>query len=154
MNASRETNGRLSPRTRAVLAWGLLALGTLILIVGSLTVWVRRQAIDTDAWVDTSSQLLENDEVRSALSAYIVDQLYTNGDVEGRLEERLPPDLEGLAAPIAGAIRAPAEQVVDRFLQRPRVQSLWETVNRAAHESLLRILEDDTREGVSTAEGK
>ena len=154
MNASRETSGRLSPRTRTVLAWGLLALGTLILIVGSLTVWVKRQALDTDAWVDTSSQLLEDDEVRSALSVYIVDQLYTNGDVEGRLEQRLPPDLEGLAAPIAGAMRTPAEQAVDRFLQRPRVQTLWETVNRAAHESLLRILEDDTREGVSTSEGK
>ena len=29
----------------------------------------------------------------------------------------------------------------------------WETVNRTAHESLIRILEDETREGVSTAGG-
>ena len=99
MDASREPSGRLSPRTRTVLAWGLLALGTLILIVGSLTVWVNRQALDTDAWVDTSSQLLEGDEVRSALSVYVVDQLYTNGDVEGRLETWLGVlALGGLAA--------------------------------------------------------
>ena len=134
MNASRETSGRLSPRTRAVLAWGLLALGTLILIVGSLTVWVKRQALDTDAWVDTSSQLLEDDEVRSALSVYIVDQLYSNVDVEARFERRLPPDLEGLAgADRRRDSRSPPSEAVDRFLQRPRVQALWETVNRAAH---------------------
>ena len=42
-----------------------------ILLVCSLTVWVQRQALDTDAWVDTSSELLEDDEVRTALSVYI-----------------------------------------------------------------------------------
>jgi hypothetical protein len=64
----------------------LFALGTLIIFVGSLTLWVKRQALDTDAWVDTSSQLLENDEVRMALSVYIVDQLYANADPEAVLE--------------------------------------------------------------------
>jgi hypothetical protein len=148
----RELSG-MSPRTRAILAWVLLGLGVLILLVGSLTVWVKRQALDTDAWVDTSTQLLDDDEVRGALSVYIVDQLYRNVDVEARLEQQLPPDYGGLAGPIAGAIRPPAEQAVDRFLQRPRVQDLWENINRAAHASLLRILEDETREGISTAEG-
>ena len=33
------------------------------------------------------------------------------------------------------------------------MQELWANANRAAHEALLRILEDDTREGVSTAGG-
>ena len=142
-----------APRTRSILAWVLLGLGTLILLVGSLTVWVERQALDTDAWVDVSTELLEDDEVREALSVYIVDQLYTSVDVEARLEQRLPPNLDGLAAPISGALRPASERAVDRFLQRPRVQGLWEDVNREAHEALLRILEDETREGVSTEEG-
>ena len=142
-----------APRTRSILAWVLLGLGTLILLVGSLTVWVERQALDTESWVDVSSELLEDDEVREALSVYIVDQLYANADVEARLEQRLPPDLDGLAAPLSGALRPASERAVDRFLQRPRVQGLWEDVNREAHAALLRVLEDETREGVSTAEG-
>ena len=86
-----------------------------------------------------------------ALSIYIVDQLYENVDVEDRLEEQLPPDYSGLAGPIAGALRQPSERAVDSFLQRPRVQDLWENINRAAHQTLLRVLEDETREGISTA---
>ena len=143
----------MSARTRSILAWSLLVLGALILLVGSLTIWVKRQALDTDAWVATSTEFLEDDEIRAALSVYIVDQLYENGDVQGRLEQRLPPELDGIAAPLAGALRAPAERAADELLQRPRVQELWENVNREAHEALLRILEDETREGVSTAEG-
>ena len=144
----------MSPRRRNIAVWALLALGTLIVLVGSLTVWVKRQALDTDAWVDTSATLLEDDDVRQALSAYIVDQLYANLDPEAALAQGLPENLDGLAAPLAGALREPAQRAVDDLLQRPRVQALWERVNRAAHESLLRVLEDETRAGVSTAEGQ
>jgi len=144
----------VSPRRRSIAVWALLALGTLIVLVGSLTVWVKRQALDTDAWVDTSATLLEDDDVRQALSLYIVDQLYASLDPEAALAQGLPPNLDGLAAPLAGALREPAQRAVDGLLQRPRVQALWETANRGAHESLLRILEDDTRAGVSTAAGQ
>jgi hypothetical protein len=153
MSASVESESRLSPRQRSILVWSLMVLGALILLVGSLTVWVKRQALDTDAWVDSSADLLADGDVRNALSLYVVDQLYEYGDVEGRLEERLPPNLAGLAAPIAGSLRTPAEQAVNRILESPRFQTLWENANRIAHETLLRILEDETRAGVSTANG-
>ena len=143
----------MSARTRTILVWVLLVLGTVVVLVGSLTLWVKRQALDTDSWVNTSSELLEDDEVRSALSIYIVDELYSNLDPQETLEDELPPNLQGLAGPLAGALRQPAVEAVDRFLQRPRVQDLWARANRAAHEALLRILEDDTREGISTAGG-
>jgi hypothetical protein len=143
----------VSPRTRTILTWVLFVLGTLVILVGSLTIWVKRQALDTDAWVDTSTNLLENDEVREALSVYIVDQLYTNADPQGVLEERLPENLQGLAGPIAGALRQPATEGVDEFLQRPRIQALWEQVNRVAHQELIAVLEDDTRGNVTTGGG-
>jgi NADH:ubiquinone oxidoreductase subunit 6 (subunit J) len=128
-------------------------LGTIVVLVGSLTVWVKRQGLDTDSWVNTSSRLLEDDDVRGALSIYIVDELYANLDPEETLEDQLPENLQGLAGPIAGALRQPAVEGVDRFLQRPRVQDLWERANRAAHEALLRVLNDETRAGISTAGG-
>ena len=143
----------MSPRTRRILVWVLFALGTLVIFVGSLTLWVKRQALDTDAWVDTSSQLLEDDQVRQALSVYIVDQLYANADPQAVLQEQLPENLQGLAGPIAGALRQPAVEGVDRFLQRPRVQGLWEDVNRAAHQELIAVLEDDTRGNITTGGG-
>jgi NADH:ubiquinone oxidoreductase subunit 6 (subunit J) len=143
----------MSTRKRTILVWVLLVLGTVVVLVGSLTVWVKRQGLDTDSWVNTSSRLLEDDDVRGALSIYIVDELYANLDPQGTLEDQLPENLQGLAGPIAGALRQPAVEGVDRFLQRPRVQDLWERANRAAHEALLRVLEDETRAGISSAGG-
>jgi hypothetical protein len=143
----------VSPRTRTILAWVLFVLGTLVILVGSLAVWVKRQALDTDAWVETSTNLLENDEVREALSVYIVDQLYANAEPQEVLEAQLPENLQGLAGPIAGALRQPAVEGVDRFLQRPRVQAAWEEINRITHQELMAVLNDETRGNITTGEG-
>jgi hypothetical protein len=144
----------LKPRTRSIVVWTLVGLGTLTVLVGSLTLWVKRQALDTDSWVDTSTQLLADDDVRQALSVYLVDQLYANLDPQEALAQGLPPNLQGLAAPLAGALREPTVRAVDSLLQRPRVQQLWEEVNRRAHEALLRLLNDEPRiQAISTAGG-
>ena len=144
----------MSARTRSILKWILIVVGTLVLLISSLTVWVKRQALDTNAWTNTSGRLLQNDDVRQALSVYIVDQLYKNGNVQARLENQLPPNLKGLAGPVAGALREPAQTAVNRFLERPRVQQAWKDVNRAAHKQLLAILEGKSKAGISTANGE
>jgi hypothetical protein len=144
----------MSKRTRSILMWVLIVVGTLILLIGSLTIWVKRQALDTNAWTDTSAQLLQNNDVRQALSVYIVDQLYQNGAVEARLQDRLPPNLSGLAGPIAGALREPLQSAVNRFLERPRVQQAWKDANRVAHKQLIAILEGKSKGAVSTSGGE
>jgi hypothetical protein len=140
-------------KRRRGLVWSLIVLAAVVTLVSSMTVWVKRQALDTESWTNASSRLLEDEQVRHALSVYVVDELYANGDVAGRLEERLPPDLSGLAGPLAGALREPAVTAVDRLLERPRVQALWEQVNRVAHQQLLAVLEGNPRPNVSTADG-
>ena len=54
----------------------LLAFGTLFWTCFGLGLWAERQALDTDNWVDTSTQLLEDEEIREALGAFIVDRVY------------------------------------------------------------------------------
>ena len=144
----------MSQRTRTIFKWILIVVGTLILLISSLTVWVKRQALDNDAWTNTSARLLQNDDIRQALSIYIVDQLYKNGAVEERLQQRLPPNLSGLAGPIAGALREPAQTAVDRFLERPRVQAAWKNANRVAQKQLVAILEGKSTGSISTGNGE
>lgn len=119
----------------------LVTLGALLGVLAILAVWISRQVLETDQWVDTSSQLLEDPAIQTALSGYLVDQLYANVNVQGELQAALPPRAAPLAAPAAGALRTGAEELVDRALQRPRVQQAWEDANRTAHEALVRVVE-------------
>ena len=131
----------------------LIVLAGLIGLVSALTVWAKRQALETDKWVATSSRLLEDDEIRGALSLYLVDQLYENVDVAAELQESLPPAVKPLAAPIAGGLRELSVRAADSLLSRPGVQTLWTEANRRAHEAFIRIV-DDEGEVLQTAEGE
>jgi hypothetical protein len=140
------------PRWRRITIWVLIVLAGLIGLVSALTVWSKRQALETDRWVATSTRLLEDDEIRGALSLYLVDQLYANADVAAELQERLPPEVKPLAGPIAGGLRELSVRAADNLLSRPGVQTLWEEANRRAHEAFLRIV-DDEGEFLQTGEG-
>ena len=130
------------PRWRRITIWVLIVLAGLIGFVSALTIWAKRQALETDHWVATSSRLLEDDEIRGALSVYLVDQLYSNVDVAAELQKSLPPQVKPLAAPIAGGLRELSVRAADNLLSRPGVQTLWREANRRAHETFLKIVDD------------
>ena len=77
-------------KKRGVLVWCLFGLATILLFVSSLTVWSKRQLLDDQAWADSSTQLLANDEVRGAIAQKLSDALFARVDVEAQLRERLP----------------------------------------------------------------
>jgi hypothetical protein len=140
--------------TRHWLPVTLVVIATVIAVLSALTTWVRSQMLDTDQWASISNELLEEPEVTEALSLYITEQLFTQVDVAGELEALLPEDFSGLAGPIAGALRGPATDGVERILESDQFSALWERANRAAHETMVNILRDETRlESTSTADG-
>ena len=142
-------------RGRRILVWVLVVLAMILVLASSLTIWVQRQALDTDNWVDLSTELLENDQVRENLSVRLVDALYDGTDVEQQLSERLPPRLKQLAAPVTGLVRPAAVSAVDTLLQQPAVQKLWADANRVAHDRLVAILkEEDTDRLVQSSNGE
>jgi hypothetical protein len=134
-------------------ALGLVVLGAILTFAAIFSIWVNRQALNTDNWVDTSTRLVKNEEVRSQLSDYLANQLFANVDVAGELREALPPRLAPLATAAAGGLQQLAPQVAERLFATPRFQALWEAANRKAHESLLRVL-DGGSSTVSTENGE
>jgi hypothetical protein len=129
---------------RRVPVIALVVLGSVVLFFGSFAVWVKRQALETDNWATTSSRLLENEDIRNALSDFLVNRLYATVDVQHELEKALPPRLQPLAGPAAGGLRQLALRVAQRALEEPKVQAIWEQANRNAHEQLLAVIDDQS----------
>jgi hypothetical protein len=151
-------DGHHLSKKRGLLVWGLFAVATILLFVSSLTVWAKRQLLDDQAWANSSTQLLANDEVRGAIAQKLSDGLFAQIDVEAQLRERLPPRAQAAAAPLAAALQnnvGPA--AANRLLQRPRVQALWQNANKRAHAAVLRVLEGKDlgpNGNISTANGE
>jgi hypothetical protein len=141
----RDTTARQRRKT----VFTLIAVASVIGFLAVFAVWANRQLLETDTWTNTSSKLLEDKEIRTQVSYFMVDALYANVDVQAELQQGLPPRLQRLAGPISGAIRELALRLADQALQRPRVQELWENANRQAQETLLNVVEHGGDEPVT-----
>jgi hypothetical protein len=132
----------------------LLVVGTLLWTAFGLGLWAKRQVLDTDEWVSTSTRLLENEPIRTTVGLYIVDQLYNSQAVEARLKRALPPRLQGLAAPAASGLKEIARRNVPRLLGSAAALEAWKKANRTAHEQLLAIVDGDVKDRPVTIELK
>jgi hypothetical protein len=131
----------------------LVALGGLLAFLSVFAVWVERQVLNTDDWVETSDKLIQDHEIRSALSTYLVEQLYANVNLEKEFESKLPGETKAFAGPLSGVVRSVAPDGVEKVLETSTAQELWKDANRSAHEQLVAVLENKT-EAVSTENGE
>jgi hypothetical protein len=125
----------------------LLVLGTLLWTLFGLGLWGKRQALDTDNWVDTSTSLLEDDEIRVALGNFIVDRVYASAALEDRVRELLPDRLDPLAGPAANAVKEVARRNAPRALGSAVALNAWRDANREAHDTLIKLVNGDLVQG-------
>ena len=59
----------------------LIVIATVLAVASSLTTWVHTDALDTDPWANTSEELLNDEQVTTAVATYLVNELSTQVDV-------------------------------------------------------------------------
>jgi hypothetical protein len=119
----------------------LVVLASVVAFLAILAVWANRQVLNTDNWTETSTELLQRPVIRDQLAAYLVDQLFTNVDVEAEIRSALPPRAEPLAPAAVSGLRQLADRAAKNALSRPEVQQRWADANREAQKTLLKVLE-------------
>ncbi|MCL2418312.1 MAG: SHOCT domain-containing protein [Conexibacteraceae bacterium] len=142
-------------RERARLVNALIVLATTLLVVAIFATWANRLLFSPDNWSSTSTQLLQNANVRTTTANYIVDQVYAYVNVPGLIKKGLPSQFQGIAGPASGALRDVAVQRVGQLLTQPHIQSLWARANRVAAQTFIAVVNGGkgavgTRQGVVT----
>ena len=144
-----------APRPSRLRRLGIVALifvAALLLMVTTLAVWVDRVALNTEVFTDTSSELIDDADIRRAIATRTIDEIYDSVDVEEELEGPLPEDVESLAGPTSAGLRQLGPGIVERALQQRALRRLWRSALERSHETLVDVLEE--RSGtVSTEEG-
>jgi len=132
-------------RARRIWVRVVLTVATLLAVLAIFAIWANRQLLNPSNWADTSTELLQKPTIRSALSGYLIDQLYANVNVTRELKSGMPKQLAPLAGPISGALHTVAEEATKRALATPRVQNVWRKANYAADQSLVAIVKGGGR---------
>jgi uncharacterized BrkB/YihY/UPF0761 family membrane protein len=132
----------------------LVILGSIVLILAVLALWISREALDTNTYTDTSSQVLEQPAVQQALARTMVDQLYANVDVAAQLQAVLPKQAQGLAPVAAAALQGYAMQAAAALIATDRFQELWQRYNRIMHTQLVAVIDGRSGKRVTTNNGE
>lgn len=141
-------------RGRQILVWVVIGVAALLLLVSALTIWVERQVLQTDNWVDTSGQLLEDDAVREATADVLVESLFADDRVTDVLREELPPEVALFAPQASALLQNLAFEAANELLGLPQTQAIWKDINRAAHERLVAVLREEDLERLSVEDGR
>jgi hypothetical protein len=133
-----------TPRWRRVLSIVLLVVGFILIPLSAVALWSRNQLLNTDRYVETVSPLASNSDIQAAVSRTVVDALFSNADVQKRIENALPSRADFLGAPLSNALENYATQLTDKLLASSQFQTLWDGANKRAHTQLVALLTDDS----------
>jgi hypothetical protein len=138
-------------RSRAI-PIAIIVVATIIGFASVFGLWVKRQALETETFTQTSGDLLENEDIRNAVADFVVATIYNNVDVQAEIASQLPPQAQALSAPAAAGLRQLATNAMQKVLAEPKVQELWEQATGAAQARLIALLDDEGK-FVSTTGG-
>ncbi|MGH9033790.1 MAG: hypothetical protein ACRDZV_16825 [Acidimicrobiia bacterium] len=134
---------------------GLLVVLFAIGAVGSLVgVWARQTALKTESFVRAVEPLPRDPKVSRALATFMVDELFTELDIDRRAEEALPDNLQFLIGPLDGIVRDYTRDAVANVLRSDRFDRLWVSAVRTTHRIAVQVLRGDNPPGLIDEDGE
>jgi len=158
-----ELRGRLDrretwqARRRHARRWSVGVLVVLFAIgaVGSLVgIWARQTALKTDSFVRAVEPLPRDPEVSRALATFMVDELFTELDIDRRAEEALPDNLSFLVGPLDGIVRDYTRDAVVDVLRSDQFDRIWADAVRTTHRIAVQVLRGDDPPGLIEENGE
>ena len=125
-------------RVRRILAPLFVALTVLVFTVTVPAAWGARTVLNTDRYVATVAPLASDPAVQRSIATRVTDQVMVALNLEGVLEERLPPDVAFIAAPLSNAVRGFVQDQVLKVVQSDAFATFWTEANRFVHSRVLR----------------
>jgi hypothetical protein len=160
---------RRAPRsrgvTRSLVAGVLLTLACVLAPVSVASVWASTVLSDTDRYVETVAPVADDPAVQEALADEVTIAVMENLDVEALTaqaldvvaqQDQMPPRvadaLPALAVPLTSGIESFTRDQVLNLMASPRFASVWDEVNRIAHDQVVTLLEGNEGGVVSAQE--
>ncbi len=135
------TGARVRSVLRATASAVLIVVGVLCLILAPEAIWARTLVLDTDHYVATIGPVASDAGVQAAVVNVVDQQVESNLDLRGVLGQFLPDRLTTvIGPPLQSAVQGLVRNVTTTFVQSDAFRTLWQNLNRTAHQQLNYLL--------------
>lgn len=152
--AAAAAGATVSPRrVRRTVAAVLAFVTALLLVLGIVATWTSNTALDTDKFVARVGPVINQPEVRAAITTEIGNELVSVLDVQDRVQPALPQNLQFLAGPISSGVETVVRKAVARVVDSPAFTTVWYAALRLSQEQVVNLLTGKTS-NVQVVNGK
>ena len=125
---------------------GISVVFAIVSLVASISaVWAKTTLQDEDQFVATLAPLPKDDAVATAISVLVADGVIEAVGVEAWVTEKLPTELEFVAAPLTDAINGFVATVAAEVIESDAFTSVWSTTVRATHKAASAVVSGNDR---------
>jgi hypothetical protein len=140
-------------RTIAAAVVGILAVP--VIVAALVAGWARATVFSTSEVVVLSRAALDEPDVQDGLAAWLTDEIFANVEIDARLDEILPADLDRVSSIIDEAARRAIERALTRAFANPDVQRVMSNVIGVAHHRAMDLLQGNgLADGLAVDDGE
>ena len=127
-------------RSRAVIAWVLIVLASLLIPISILSAWAITTVTNTDQYVATMAPLARDPVIVDHLATKATDALFSSHVVQNKVEAVLPSKAKPIVQPIVAQVQTYVHGLALQVFQSPKFGTLWDGLNRHTHDAVVDIL--------------
>ena len=129
---------------RRLLATILLTLSVVALAASVLVRVAYSTVFDTDTYVETVNKIVDLEQSRVEVSKFITDSVLGSVELQSGEYIALLQAIGIQPSLFRSRIEKVVQISVDKYMKSDEFHTLWSSVNRTAHEGLMKILNSDT----------
>jgi hypothetical protein len=131
-------------RLRRVLIWVLVVLSCLAVVITGVTWWAHYTVMNTDGYMKIVGPIGKDPAAIQNLSQYISGEIVKTTDLQTRISDALPSQVQVLSGPITAYVQDFITKSANKILSTPKAYELWLQINRITHEKVVALLRGET----------
>jgi hypothetical protein len=134
-----------NPWWRETIVGVAIVLAIFSIVVSISAVWAKTTLQDEDQFVATLEPLPKDEAVATAISVAVADGVIDAVGVEAWVTEKLPTELEFVAAPLTDAINGFVATAATDVIESDAFTSVWSTTVRVTHKAVSAVISGNDR---------
>ncbi|HEY4963487.1 MAG TPA: hypothetical protein VIH90_02205 [Candidatus Saccharimonadales bacterium] len=127
-----------------------VTLAAILLIFGNALYWTNKTVVDTNHFVSTVGPIITKPPVQSAVATYTTTALFNNYDVQGYIQNALPPRAAFLAPALTTQVRNYSQTAIKTILANQTFQKYWYQGLTRTHARIINIGKNHQGNGTIT----
>jgi hypothetical protein len=127
-------------RIRRTLAWFFIVVAVILVPLSVVAAWAVTTITNTDRYVATLAPLAREHVVTDYVAVRATNKLFTEVNVQAKLEHALPKRAAPIAAPVTDVLHNFVQEQLTKVLRSERFQQFWDKTNRTTHQTFVNFL--------------